>query len=473
MIVTVMPTIVSALSGFEFYGWVFAAFLLAQAVSVPIYGKLADLFGRQRILFAGTGLYVAASFAAGFSVSLPMLIACRVLQGIGSGAILPMATTIIGDIYTPEERARVQGYVAAVWGTSAIVGPSLGALILAFADWHVAFWVNIPVAVVALGMIRIYHRETIEPRQRRIDFLGAALLVPSVSAIMTALMQGATFPAWLTASLALAGGLGIAVFVRYERRVAEPLVPIGLWRDRIIAIGTAGAFLLGILMMGVPAFLPAHIQAVMGEGPRLAAFAVAAQMAGWATCSGLGGVFMLRTSYRFVTIVGSVALIGGAAVLAAVVHSGGTGLLLAGAFLFGLGLGLTHSVFLISVQTSVDWAQRGSATSAVHFGRVFGQAFGATLFGAILNVGLSGVDARRTGAHLVEATIDPARRAAMDEATLARVIAAMADALGSIYWTATAIAVLVLVLGLMLPSGARPGRGATPTKNPRSKLIEQ
>ena len=457
MIVTVMPTIVAQLGGFEFYGWVFAAFLLTQAVTMPIYGKLADLYGRQRVLYAGVGIYVAASLAAGFSVTLPMLIACRVVQGVGSGAILPIATTIVADIYTPEERARVQGWIAGLWGASAVVGPSIGAAIIAYADWHIAFWVNIPVAAVALGMIRIFHRERIERRRHRLDVLGAALLIPAAGALMTALMQAATLPIGWTVALGGAGVAGVVAFVRHERRTPEPLIPLDLWRDRLIAIGTGGAFLLGILMMGVPAFLPTHIQGVMGETAKLAAIAVAAQMAGWSTCSALGGPLMLRTSYRSVTIVGSVGLIGGAALLAAVVERSEPALLILGAFLIGLGLGFTHAVFLISVQTSVPWERRGSATSGVHFGRVFGQAFGATLFGAILNAGLSAAGPGLAGTTAVETMMDPAKRAAMAPTALARAVAAMADALGSIYLTATTIAVLVLILGLLLPRGARPG----------------
>ena len=197
IVATAMPSIVPQLGGFDLYGWVFAGFLLPQAVTVPIYGKLADLYGRRRILLIGIVVFLAASLLCGLATTMAQLVAYRALQGIGAGAVLPVAHTVVGDIFTPEERARMQGYIATVWATSAVVGPALGAVIVASLDWRWVFWINLPLGLVALAMLHAYYRESIARRRHRIDFAGAALLIVGGGAIMLALVQAAVYPAAL------------------------------------------------------------------------------------------------------------------------------------------------------------------------------------------------------------------------------------------------------------------------------------
>ena len=203
IVATAMPSIVPQLGGFNLYSWVFAGFLLPQAVTVPIYGKFADLYGRRRILFIGIVVFLVASLLCGLATSMPELIVYRGLQGVGAGAVLPVAHTVIGDIFTPEERARMQGYIATVWATSAIVGPALGAVIVAHLDWRWVFWINLPLGFIALAMLRAYYLESIVRRSHQIDFIGAGLLMVGSGAMMLALVQAASYPIEMLAGLFL------------------------------------------------------------------------------------------------------------------------------------------------------------------------------------------------------------------------------------------------------------------------------
>ncbi len=201
IVATAMPTIVSELGGFRLFSWVFTAYLLTQAVTIPIYGRLADLYGRKRVFFTGASLFLVASTLCGFARSMPMLIALRAIQGIGAGAVQPIATTIVGDIYTPSERARVQGYVSGVFGVSAIIGPALGALLVEHGSWPVVFWINLPIGAAAFVMLGLFLHERLEPRRHEVDYLGSALLALGAGALMTALVQGATLGGEATAAL--------------------------------------------------------------------------------------------------------------------------------------------------------------------------------------------------------------------------------------------------------------------------------
>ncbi len=456
IVATAMPSIVADLGGFSLFSWVFTAYLLTQAVTIPIYGRLADLYGRKRVFFAGASVFLVASALCGFARTMGALIGLRALQGLGAGAIQPIATTIVGDIYAPAERARVQGYISAVFGVSAIVGPALGALLVEHGSWSVVFWINLPIGLAAFVMFALFLHERLEPRPHQVDYLGSALLTLGAGALMTALVQGASLSRTTSGGLIACAAVALTAFVAHERRTAEPMLALKLWRNRFIAIGNLGGLTLGAVMMGVTAFLPTYVQAVLGGSANSAGLVLAAMSITWTLGSIVGGRLMIRTSYRLTATLGGVALVAGALALIALEPPRGLAWANAGAMLVGLGMGLCNTTFLVSVQASVGWGERGVATSSTMFMRIVGQAVGAAAFGAILNLGVHRYAPE--AASVINRLMGPALRQSLEPAEIARLTRAVAMALHEVYLAAGLLSLLAVFLALRLPSGLGPTR---------------
>jgi EmrB/QacA subfamily drug resistance transporter len=458
IIATAMPTIVGDLGGFRLFSWVFAAYLLTMAVTVPIYGRLADIYGRKRVFIVGTGIFLVGTTLCGFARTMVMLVVFRAVQGIGAGAIQPIASTVIGDIYTPAERARVQGYLSSVFGVSAIIGPALGAFIVEHVTWALVFWVNLPIGAASIAMFAVYLPERIERRQHRIDYLGAVLLIVGIGAPMLALVQARSLDASSIASLV---GLGLATLLAlfvHEARAPEPMVPFRLWRNRVVALANFGIFGTGSTMMAVSAFLPTYVQGVMGRGPAVAGLVLGCMSVSWMFASFAAGRLMIRTSYRLAAALGGVALAVGAAMLTQLQPSSGIVWPAAGSLVMGIGMGACNTAFLVSIQASVGWHERGVATGSNMFMRVIGQSFGAALGGAILNFGVF----RRVpdAADAVNRLLEPALRHSLGPGEIARLSDAVAASLHEVYWVATLTAVLTFVVAACFPAGLSPLRPA-------------
>ena len=451
IVATAIPTIVADLGGFALFGWVFGAYLLAQAVSIPIYGRLADLYGRKQVMFTGTAIFLVGSTLCGLAPSMLALILFRAVQGLGAGAILPIASTIVGDIYTPAERARVQGWLSSVWGFSAVVGPLLGAFIVTSLHWSVIFWVNLPIGVAAVAALAVFFPETRQSRPRRIDYAGAVLMVLAVGLLMFALMQASTL-GWWTFAILGASALAFTALAFQARTVAEPLLPFGLWRNRTILAGNLGCIAIGATMMGCSAFLPVYIQGVRGLPVLAGGTAVALMSIGWPLAATLGGRLMLVTSYRFNIILGGAILVVGAVILPLAMQGEGLFWIDIAAFIIGVGLGLGSSTFMVAVQSAADQPMRGIATASTVFARMVGSALGTAILGAVLNFGLAG----RFGADPVQTLMDPPARAALAAPDLARLSGAVDVALHHVFWVAAALAVLTFAIAFLTPGGLRP-----------------
>jgi EmrB/QacA subfamily drug resistance transporter len=453
IVATAMPTIVADLGGFRLFSWVFAAYLLAQAVTIPIYGRLADLYGRKRVFFAGASLFLAASVLCGLARSMAVLVVFRALQGAGAGALQPIATTIVGDIYTPAERARVQGYLSGVFGVAALIGPPLGGFLVERASWSFVFWVNLPIGAAAFLMLGLCFRERVQRRPHRIDYLGSALLAGSVGALMLALVQASEIGAAGAAALALTGGLGLSALLAHESRTPEPIFPLTIWRHRVIALGNLGGFSNGALIMALSGFLPTYIQGAMGASPTIAGMASAASSVSWAFAAAAAGRLIVRSSYRVSAVFGGCWLITGTLMLITLEPQRGVLWAAAGALLIGVGMGFTITAFVVSIQASVGWGERGAATSSFMFMRIVGQSMGAALFGAALNFGLTqrGAD---TGA--ISRLMEPALRHALGTAELARLVAVIAGSLHLVYILAGLLAAATLACAAGLPRALRP-----------------
>ena len=460
IIATAMPTIVGDLGGFRLFSWVFAAYLLTMAVSVPIYGRLADIYGRKRVFFVGTGIFLVGTTLCGFARTMVVLVMFRAIQGIGAGAIQPIASTVIGDIYTPAERARVQGYLSSVFGVSAIIGPALGAFLVEHVNWAVVFWVNLPIGAASIAMFAVYLPERIERRQHRIDYLGAVLLILGIGAPMLALVQARSLDPSSIASLV---GLGLAMLLAlfvHEARAPEPMVPFRLWRNRVIALANFGIFGTGSTMMAVSAFLPTYVQGVMGRTPAVAGLVLGCMSVSWMFASFAAGRLMIRTSYRLAAALGGVALAAGAAMLTQLTPTSEIIWPAAGSLVMGVGMGACNTAFLVSIQASVGWSERGVATGANMFMRVIGQSFGAALGGAILNFGVF----RRVpdAADAVNRLLEPALRRSLGAGEIVRLTDAVAASLHEVYLIATVLAALTFLAALSFPARLSPIRPAAP-----------
>ncbi|HEX3399662.1 MAG TPA: MFS transporter, partial [Acetobacteraceae bacterium] len=352
IVATAMPTIVADLGGFSLFSWVFAVYLLTQAVSIPVYGRLADVYGRKRVFYAGAGLFLVGSTLCGFSQSMVSLILFRALQGFGAGGVQPIAATILGDIYTPTERAHVQGLVSSVFGVAAVLGPSLGAFLVEQVSWQLVFWVNLPIGVAAIAMVAAFLREEVEPRHRRIDYLGSLLLMVAITALMLVLVQGGTLPRIAAVGVAIVGIVALVVLVLHESNIPEPMLPVELWRSRIILVGSLGGAVIAAVMTGVSAFLPTYVQGAMGRSPTTTGIVIAVLSVIWATASIVAGRLMVRTSYRLTGAIGAIALMLGCAILIALDESNSLTLVNFGAALIGVGMGFCNTTFLVSVQAS-------------------------------------------------------------------------------------------------------------------------
>jgi EmrB/QacA subfamily drug resistance transporter len=454
IIATAMPTIVADLRGFNVFTWVFTVYLLAQAVSIPVYGRLADVYGRKRMFYAGAGLFLVGSTLCGFSTSMVQLIVFRLLQGFGAGGVQPLAMTILGDIYSPAERARVQGVVSSVFGVSAVVGPSLGAFLVEHANWQFVFWVNLPIGAAAIAMIAAFLHEDIRPRARRIDWLGSLLMLLSISALMLALVQWATLPRPVLVALIVGGLAALVVLILYERATKEPMLPLELWKNRVIVVGSVGSGLAGAIMMGVAAFLPAYVQGAMGQTATIAGLVLGAMSVTWAVASIYGGRLMVRTSYRLVAVLGALSLLAGSLLLVSLTPERGPMWATVGSLVIGIGMGLSNTAYIVSIQAAVPWNQRGAATSSCLFLRFVGQSLGAASFGAVLNLTLlhRAPDLMFEADHL----LDPTHRGELTAPVLARLTEAMAAGLHNDYLLACLLAVLTVALATMLPARLSP-----------------
>ncbi|MGH7037556.1 MAG: MDR family MFS transporter [Stellaceae bacterium] len=458
IVATAMPTIVADLGGFRLFSWVFTAYLLTMAVSVPLYGRLADLYGRKRVFFAGTGIFLVGTTLCGFATTMMALVLFRALQGIGAGAITPITSTIVGDIYTPAERARVQGYISSVFGVSAVAGPALGAFIVENLHWRLVFWINLPIGLLSILMYGMFLHEKLTPRPHRIDYPGSVLLALGVGAVMLALVQAQAFGASGVAALAVLGVAALVLLALHERRASEPIVPYRLWCNRLIALGNLGAFGTFMAMMGVSAFLPPYIQGVLGRSAGVAGFALGVQSVSWTLATFATAWIMNRTSYRASAIVGGVLLAVSGAMLALLQPASGILWVVAASLMMGLGIGFCNPAFLVSIQASVGWGERGAATGSFMFMRTLGSSWGAALFGAIINFG---VYRRLPGAgDAVNRLMEPGLRHGLGAGEIARLTAAVAGALHEVYLVVALIAALVLAIALFYPAGLSPTRPA-------------
>jgi MFS family permease len=393
VVATAVPAIVHDIGGFTSFPWLFSAYLLAQAVSVPVYAKLSDTIGRKPIMLIGIGLFLLGSILCGVAWSMPVLIAFRVVQGLGAGAVQPMAITIAGDIYTLAERAKVQGYLASVWAVSSVVGPTLGGVFAALGIWRGIFLVNIPLCLVAGWMlVRSFH-ENIERVKHRVDYLGAGLLTVSLTLLILGALEGGQAWAWdspISLAVFAGGALLFAAFIFAERRAAEPVLPPWVVSRRLLATTAMVAFGVGAVMLGITSYVPTFLVGALSTSPIVAGLALAALTIGWPISASQSGRLYLRIGFRKTALIGITVTVIGTGVLALTASVPNVALVAVSCFIVGLGLGLVATPTLIAAQTSVEWNERGVVTGTNLFARSIGSSIGVAVFGAIANAVYAG-----------------------------------------------------------------------------------
>jgi EmrB/QacA subfamily drug resistance transporter len=431
IIATASTSIAKDLGHFQQLPWLFSVYLLAQAVVVPIYGRLADVLGRKNTLLFGIALFLLGSILCGAAWSMPVLIGARVIQGLGAGAVLPVSMTITADLYTLQERAKVQGYLASVWAIASVVGPTLGGVFAQLGIWRWIFWINIPLGAVAVIMLwRSYHEKRSAAEREPIDYLGAVLLASGTALLLLGLLEGGQAWAWGSAlgiGIFVLAAVLLAAFVYVELRVRYPIFSLGLLKRRVVAASTIASLMIGVVVLGLSTYVPIYAQNVLGFGALIAGLALAALTIGWPAAASQAGRLYLRWGFRVTSVVGALLVVLGTALTLMLREHSSIWLVALFCFVIGCGMGFTAVPSLIAAQSSAEYRERGAVTGTNMFARSMGSAIGVAIFGAVVNSRVT-----LTAAGVPEG-------------------AGLANAMHLVYFAIFVVAVVLLVSVLFLP----------------------
>lgn len=468
VVATAMPTVIASLGGFKIYTWVFSIYLLTSTVSMPIWGKLSDLYGRRRCYQVGIFVFLLGSALSGMSTTMTQLIIFRGVQGLGAGALIPLSLTITGEIYTLQERARMQGIFSSVWALSSILGPLLGGFITDHFSWRWVFYINIPIGLLAAVIIGV---ALIEPRREEkppvIDIAGSLTLSIAISLLLLACLQSHEQSRFFSMATMVTALLFLLAFVRAEQRAVEPLLPLGLFRERMFLASVFGNLLAGGALFGTMTFIPLFLQGVMGTSAIEAGSALMPLLIGWVSFSVVGGRLLLRFGYRPVVLAGMIALAIGLALLALMPATMGRIYIYASLFVAGMGMGLSMITLLIAVQNSVPRHQLGVASSSTQFFRNIGGAVVTAVLGALMSVSITNAVARMqaqieqagVGGEMARIVANPniffhpESRLAVSEAAMRIFRSALASGLHMVFVYSFFIAIFAVAAALLVPAG--------------------
>jgi EmrB/QacA subfamily drug resistance transporter len=387
VVATAMPTVVASLGGVHIYSWVFSGFLLTSTVTMPLWGRLSDLFGRRRVYLTGLVVFLLGSALSGLAQDMAQLIGFRMLQGLGAGSLMTLGMTIIGELFGLEQRARMQGYVSGMWGVASLLGPLLGGLLTDLGSWRWVFYVNVPFGAVAVVLLARALPEAGVRRPHAFDWTGVALFTVGISALLVGILEAGRVGAWTGRDVLIPLGIAagaLAAFVPVERRAREPIVPFRLFAHRMVLAAGVNGFLSGMAMFGAISFVPLFLQHVSGMSATAAGFVLMPFVLGWVAMSIMSARLVLRVGYRALVVAGMACLT--VAFLLLTRWSPGLTQTVAmrDALLGGIGMGLTFVPMLLAAQSAVARSDLGAATALTQFLRTIGGAVGLSVMGAVM-----------------------------------------------------------------------------------------
>ncbi len=384
VVATAMPSIVAQLGGFSIYSWVFAIYMLASTTTVPLYGKLSDIYGRKRVYAVAMGLFLLGSILCGLANNMEQLILFRAIQGVGAGGVLPMALIIIGELFSVEERARMQGLFSGVWGVSSVIGPLIGGFLVDQISWHWVFFINlIPGSIAVILVLTAWQTEGSHvPQKKKLDIAGAVLLTLTVLCLLLGLNElGHTAGFWFI-------GLAIVFFIMLyfvEQRALDPILPLHLFKDQLFVVAILHGIFAGWAMFGSLSYIPLFVQAVLGTTATMAGITLTPMSLSWTIASIYGSRLILRMSFRSVALAGMVILVIGSFLMTTINPQTSQIWIMIYTSLMGIGMGLSIPVFLVAIQTAVARHDLGIATSTVQFSRSIGGTIGVSVLGVFLS----------------------------------------------------------------------------------------
>ena len=451
---TAMPTIIGDLHGLEHYSWVASIYLLACTVSMPLYGRLSDALGRKPVVLGAIGLFLIASALAGAAHSMTQLILFRGLQGLGAGGIMPVVLTILGDIFTLEERAKIQGFFSAVWGTASLAGPRLGAWLVQYLGWRSVFFINFPLALLGLIVLAWKYRDQEKPHSTDLDLPGVMMLAGGCMGVLALVSRlGPDGWSWaMIVALAIASLLLLVGFVRHERRAPNPIMPPDVMTHRLIAPSLIGSLLLGVGFLSLDTYVPLYVQGGRGGDAGAAANVVTPVMLTWALSGIFAAPLVVRWGFRRTALLGCVLIaVGFAGLIACTIAASPQWVITGVLAITGLGFGPASMAYLLAAQGAVEWQQRGIVTSSVQFYRTIGGAVGIGVLGAMFN-SLIAPDLARLNSQGVTpaALLDPRLRAAVPAPLLHSVEQALCRSLLWVFVAMLLFAILQWVFTLMM-----------------------
>ncbi|MGD9738350.1 MAG: MDR family MFS transporter [Bauldia sp.] len=466
---TALPTIVGDLGGVEHLSWVVTAYLLTSTVVTPIYGKLGDMYGRKVVLQTAIVIFIIGSALCGIAQDMTQLILFRALQGVGGGGLMVVTLAVIADVVPARQRGKFQGLFGGVFGLATIVGPLLGGFFVDNLSWHWIFFINIPLALAALGVIAVAFTARTEKHKRKIDYLGAFLLAVALTAIVLFTSLGGNTYDWGSPeilAMIVVGIVATLAFLWVETRAAEPILSLSLFRNPVFSMTTAIGFIVGLALFGAVTFLPLYLQVVKGVSPTDSGLQIVPMMVGMLVTSIGSGILISRFGrYKIFPVVGSVLMVVAMVMLSQVAVDTSRTLVTVEMVVLGLGLGLIMQVLILAAQNAVEPKDVGVATAGSMLFRQIGGSIGLSLFGALFASRLTeGMMNTLPAGTLPEGTtISPNMVAALPPEILQPVLGIFVDALGMVFLVAAIISVFAFILSLFLretPLRSHPGRGA-------------